>query len=145
MALRDGDGVSAALAQVTGSLGRLVADHLELARLELWEEIVPLAGGAALTVVGGALLLFGWLLLMGCFTALLAQALPLSLAFLVVAGANVLAGGAGTLLGFATLRRAHIGLKASRQELDRDRRMVRSVSHELARASREAGRPEARQ
>ncbi|MHB1844713.1 MAG: phage holin family protein [Deltaproteobacteria bacterium] len=134
-----GGALTAALEQVTANLGRLVQDHLALAKLELIGQAKSLLVGALVTVSSATLLLSGWLLLMGCCTALLTRSFSAPVAFLILASVNLLGGAAGLVSGVAAVRRAGVGLPASREELGRDRQAVGRIGRGLSQLQRHAG------
>jgi uncharacterized membrane protein YqjE len=88
-------GLAALISRLGDGLGKLLEQHLQLARLELS------ADARSLAAIGGRLALFlplvlvGYGLISGALVVALLRVLPLELSLLVVGGGNLLLGGVG--------------------------------------------------
>jgi uncharacterized membrane protein YqjE len=130
------ESVPDAFADLSEGLSTLLRGHLQLARVEMKQDMRAIAREMGMEAAGTPLLLIGLLLLMVGASLALALALPVWAAFLIVGGANVLGGAA--LVGWATnkLRGQKVTMPASSDELKKDRRWA-STLREPTQALRE--------
>lgn len=111
--------ISALLTDVADGVGRLVGEHLALARAELGRELGGLSKSAARVVAFGSLALVGYGFLCAALVAYFASlGMSWALALLLVGAANVVIGASGA---YPALRRisARPLLHAALDELDR--------------------------
>lgn len=111
--------------RLTGEVGELFSDHLELARLEIVDEMKQAARGAGML---GAAAIAGWLAALLLSFALawgLAEALDLWLAFLIVGGLwGVVAAGLA-VRGKRQIEEFEALPEETMQELERDKQWIR--------------------
>lgn len=97
------------LAELFGSLaeglGKLVTEHIELARLELSQEARTLGGQVARLLVFLPFVLIGYLFLCAALAALLSRWLGWGGSLLLVGALNALGGGVGIALAVGALKR----------------------------------------
>ncbi len=119
-ARRDGPsrGLAASLAGLADGLGNLVAQHVQLARLEAEADARAVGGELARAAVFAALAVVGYALLCVAAAVALAQWLPLGAAFAAVGGVN-LAGAAWGLMAAARRLKARKVLAGSLDEATR--------------------------
>jgi hypothetical protein len=91
-------------ARLVLSIGKLVADHLALARLEIGEDARRIGGQLATVALFIPFVFAGYALLSGALAAVLARWLTPAGALLLVGGVNLLAGGIGLRSAIAGLR-----------------------------------------
>ena len=100
--------IAVLLTNIADGLGRLVSEHIALARMELKEDAAALAKALRLTVTFFALVLIGYVFLCSALVAVLAaESMSLAAALAIVGGGNLLLGAIGaslTLRRFATRR-----------------------------------------
>lgn len=98
--------IAVLLTNIADGLGRLVGEHIALAKLELSEDAAVLAKALGVTAAFLALVLVGYVFLCAALVAVLsAQSMPLAAALAIVGGGNLLLGAIGASLGlrrFAT-------------------------------------------
>lgn len=126
---RDGSsGVVRELRRLADATGRLVREHVDLARAELEQDARRIAGDAAMGVVALPFLLTAQLLLSAALALWIAEALGGPWAFAIVGGANLAAGAGLALLAAHRLRKdGKVELPATTEELERDRKMLREL------------------
>jgi uncharacterized membrane protein YqjE len=121
----DGNGVGRELRRLADATGRLVREHVDLARVELKEDARRLASDAALGVVAIPFLLTAHLLLSAALALWIAQALGAPWAFALVGGGNLAAGAGLGIVAARRLRRdGGVELPATAEELRKDRAMM---------------------
>jgi hypothetical protein len=110
------------LREIGDNLGRLVRDHVELARSELIDGLRRSGRDVGLTLAGAGLAALGWVLLAFALGYGLAPAFGLARAFLLVAALHVVAGGVlVTVFARRLQRQDRPRLTETSRELRRDR------------------------
>jgi putative superfamily III holin-X len=97
---------SAHLSGLVQQLGRLVADHVALARVELSTEAAKIGTRAATLLVLGSFLLAGYFLMIAGIAIGLSAWLRPTVSLLIVGGLNLIAGACGVWIASARWRRA---------------------------------------
>lgn len=87
-----------ALRRLSDGLGRLIRDHIALAKAELADDVRNAGKDAAIAAAGLPLLAVGWLLCMVAASLFLGRAITPAGGFLVIGGVHLVAGGVATLL-----------------------------------------------
>lgn len=101
----DSDGSIASLvSRMADGMGKLVSQHLALAKLELTEDAKAVGGEVAKVAVFLPFVLVGYALLMVALSVVLARWLGLAGGFAVVGGLNLAGGAAAAGLAVARLR-----------------------------------------
>ncbi|MGI5861991.1 MAG: phage holin family protein [Myxococcales bacterium] len=113
--------VAEAINELSDGLSTLLRGHLQLARVEMKQEMRSVAKDVALEFAGAPAALLGFLLLTVAAALALALLLPYWAAFLIVGGLVFLTGMGLMGWGAARLRKQKIDLPASSSELKRDR------------------------
>jgi Flp pilus assembly protein TadB len=127
-----------ALSELSESVNSLIRNQLRLARVEMRQEFKGIARDTALQVAGLPFLLLGYLFLMAAATAALALVVPLWAAFLIMAGAQILTGLCAILVGSFLMRRVHIGLPRTAEELRKSRSLAKSFGKAASKAEQPA-------
>lgn len=126
--MEDGSVLARELRRLADATGRLVKQHVDLARFELQEDARKLALDAALGAAALPFLLTAQILLSAALALWIADALGATPAFAIVGGSNL---AAGVILGILAARRlrrsAHVDLSATAEELQRNRAMLRDL------------------
>ena len=110
------DGIAAHLTQLADGVGKLMVQHLQLARLEVVDDVRSFATPLSRLLVSVPFVLVGYALLCGGLAVFLARTLPLDLALALVGGGSLLIGAIGVATGLHALKRPH-ALKDSLIEL----------------------------
>lgn len=116
---------------LTDALSALVRGHVELARVELVEDLRALGRDAAVGLAGIPLLLTGYILLWTAIGMLLARYMPGWAAFGIGAGINLLVGLALVTFAAKRARGNTPRMPESSVELRRDRAWLRSLKDEV--------------
>lgn len=109
-------GLTAALGRLTDGFGRLLSDHLSLARLELREDARALGLAVARIAAFVPMILVGYGFLCGALAVLLSQWMGMGWALLIVGAVNALIGGAGAYAAVNKLQQKPV-LETTREEL----------------------------
>jgi putative superfamily III holin-X len=115
---RDKEGIFALVRQTADGIGQLIADHIKLARVEIVSDAKVWGRGAAVMAIGIGFVALGYAL------GMIAGALALSrlwggpLAFLAVAGLNLLAGGIGLGVALSRIRQVRL-MRETTDEVNR--------------------------
>jgi uncharacterized membrane protein YqjE len=112
-------GIAASLSQLADGIGKLVTQHLQLARIELTEDARALGIAAAKIAAFLPFVLVGYALLCVALAVGLAEVMPLWAGFLIVGGANVVGGALGLYLAAMSMK--------NRELLDQSRRALEST------------------
>jgi len=132
----DADSVITLVKQTADGLGRLVAEHLKLARLELVYDARDLGRRIGLMALFAPFLLIGYALACVAGAILLSRVVGMAGGFLIVAGANLLIGGIGFYRASSRLKQASV-LEHSREELARSAEALKPAE-QAATLSKEA-------
>ena len=97
-------GLGGALARLADGLGRLLADHFALARVELREDLRLIARDAAMIAAFVPFVLIGYALLCVALATLLSTWVGSAGAFAIVGGVNLLVGGVGAAVAAGRLK-----------------------------------------
>ena len=100
----DDSGTTALLARLVQGVGKLVSDHLALARLEIGEDLDTIAARLGTIVVFLLPVLAGYALLCGALAVFVGRWLTLAGALLAVGGVNLVVGAIGLRVASARLR-----------------------------------------
>ena len=106
--VNDGDGIVALLKETVDGLGQLVADHVNLARIELQTDARIYGRGLAVVVVASSLLMLGYAFAWTAAALALAPLLGAPLSFAGVAALHLMIGGAGVASAARKMRRTGI-------------------------------------
>jgi hypothetical protein len=115
---RDKEGIFGLVRQTADGIGQLIADHIKLARVEIVSDAKIWGRGAVVMATAIGFVALGYTL------GMIAGALALSrlwggpLAFLAVAGFNLLAGGIGLGVAFSRIRRVRL-MRETTDEVNR--------------------------
>src|SRR6185436_18944490 len=104
----DGDGIMSLVRETIDGLGRLVADHVKLARLELVADVKAQGRRAAAVALAVPFILLGYALACVGLALALSRWLGGAGAFFAVGGAHLLGGIVAVALAAARLRRGHL-------------------------------------
>ena len=111
--------ISTLLTNVADGVGRLVSEHIALARAELTTELDTWGKSLGRVVVSLSLLLVGYAFLCAALVAYLAsQGMSTAAALLVVGAANLVVGAVGVYLPLRRISQQRL-LRDSLEELDR--------------------------
>ncbi|HET6282477.1 MAG TPA: phage holin family protein [Polyangia bacterium] len=107
-ATEDGDSIISLVRETADGLGRLVGDHIKLARLELVSDLKAYVRQSVLLTAMVIFLALGYAL--GCvgLALVLAQWWGAMVGFFVVAGFHLVLGGIGLAIGVRNLRQTHL-------------------------------------
>jgi uncharacterized membrane protein YqjE len=134
--VRDGEPVREGLRDISDGLGRLVKEHVELAKVELRSSLKKMAIHGSLTGAGAAFLAVGWVLLMFSAAYGLGSIIGDGWAFLIVSGVDLIVGFVLVVV-FGRRLRKDDGLQPTqtREELLADRRFLHNMG-EIVRPGR---------
>jgi hypothetical protein len=104
----DGDGIISLVRETADGLGRLMGDHIKLARLELVSDLKAYVQKAGLLTVMAVFLALGYALACVGLSLVLAQWWGAIAGFFAVGGFHVLVGGIGLAVGIRNLRQTHL-------------------------------------
>jgi hypothetical protein len=90
-----GNGIGRALGQVADGLGRLVSEHLALAKLELAQDAQELGGEIGKMLVFAPMVIVGYAFLCSALAITLMKWMEVPAALLIVGGINFALGGLG--------------------------------------------------
>jgi uncharacterized membrane protein YqjE len=111
--------IAVLLSNIADGLGRLVSEHIALAKLELSEDAAALAKTLGLAAVFLALVLIGYVFLCAALVAVLtAGSMPPAAALALVGGANLVLGAIGAYLGFRSFASRPV-MRETLDQLDR--------------------------
>jgi uncharacterized membrane protein YqjE len=120
-------GIAASLRNIAYSLGRLVSEHIALARIELTEEATACARSAGQTAAFFALVLVGYAFVCGGLVAFLAPAwTSLPAALLIVGGANLIVGALGAYGGLRRIAKRRM-MNETAKQLDQSISMLEAA------------------
>jgi hypothetical protein len=103
-----GDGIIALVRETADGLGRLVADHIKLARTEIVADAKSYGRQIAVLMVGVFILALGYGLVCLAVALALGPVIGRALAFVVVGGVHVIAGGWGAAIAARRMRRTQL-------------------------------------
>lgn len=127
----ESDGSIAQLvARMADGLGRLLSQHVALAKLELSEDARAVGTEVAKVTVFLPFVLTGYLLLMAALGIALAQWLGVAGGLALVGGVNLVGGGAAAALALSRLRRRKL-LEGTASELERTSARLTAPSNAL--------------
>lgn len=129
------------LDRVTRDVNLLVRQHVALARAEMKDEARRIGRSLGALAVAGALALTGWVVFCVGLGLLLGLAISPEVGLVVVGAINLVAAGALAYGAVRGLRSADAGMKATREEVDRDRLLVDRIRADLARPAPQGGLP----
>jgi uncharacterized membrane protein YqjE len=104
----DGDNIISLVRETADGLGRLMGDHIKLARLELVSDLKAYVQKSVLMTVMAVFLALGYALACIGLSLVLAQWWGSYAGFFAVAGFHVLVGGIGLLVGVRNLRQTRL-------------------------------------
>ncbi len=133
----DTGGIAGYLTELAEGMGRLITQHLQLARIELTQEGVALGRKLTRLALFVPFVLVGYGLFCAALALVLGRVMPLDAAFGLVAAANLLGGGMG-------LARAARGLRAPPQVLDESFRELKSSAATLSAVTHTTETPDGR-
>lgn len=131
------------LDRVTRDVNLLVRQHVALARAEIKDEVRRIGRSIGALAVAGALALTGWVVFCVGLGLLLGLAISPELGLLIVGAINLIAAGALAYGAARGLRSADAGMKATREEVDRDRLLLDRIRSDRTRPAAQAGLPPA--
>ena len=118
-----------AFQRLLDGLQTLMREHVALARAEMKEDVRSMGRDAMVGAAGVPALLAGYLLLMFAIGFLLSRWIPQWAAFGIVALVNLGVGGAMTATGAAKLRNRKLAMRATGEELRRDKEWLGSLKN----------------
>ena len=124
----EGDGIISLVRETADGLGRLIAEHIRLARIEMAADAKQYGRKVALLVGAGGVIAVGYVFAWIAAALALSRAIGAPLAFLAVAVLHVAGGGIGLAAVAGKLRQARL-MDGTRSEVNR------SVSALAAQAS----------
>jgi uncharacterized membrane protein (DUF485 family) len=104
----EGDGIISLVKETADGLGRLMADHIKLARVEMVADAKSYARGLTILIVAGLILLTGYGLAWIAVALALARVIGAPLAFGAVALLHLVAGGIGLAAATRRIKRTHL-------------------------------------
>jgi hypothetical protein len=104
----EGDGLFELVRETADGLGRLIADHIKLARVEIVADARAYGRRAGLLAVAAAFLVVGYLFVWLAAALGLALLIGEPLAFLAVAGLHLIGGAIGLMVVTRKLRQARV-------------------------------------
>jgi len=111
--------IAVLLTNIADGFGRLVSEHIALARMELKEDAAALAKALRLTVTFFALVLIGYVFLCSALVAVLAaESMSLAAALAIVGGGNLLLGAVGASLALRRFAKRPV-MRETFEQLDR--------------------------
>lgn len=110
-------GLPAQLGRIVDGFSRLLAQHVELARMELADEARAVGASAARIAAFIPFILTGYLLLCVALSLILERLLGTGAGFAIVGGINLLGGGVGVWAAVRSMQRRPAMLAATRDEL----------------------------
>jgi hypothetical protein len=105
---QDRGGLAGHLAQLADGLGKLIAQHLQLARLELVDDAKAIGSALGRIALFVPMVIAGYLFVMGALAAALANVMSLPVALLAVGSSNLLVGGAGAYFAAQRLKKPQL-------------------------------------
>lgn len=120
-------GLPALLGRVADAMGRLVTQHLTLARLELAEDARQLGQSLGRIALFVPFLVVGYAFLCGALAAVLSRWLGIWGALAVMGGVNLVGGGIGILHGVSQLRQKRV-MPGTQNELNRSATVLSAAS-----------------
>ena len=118
-------GLGPSLKRVTDGIGRLVREHLQLARAEVREDLKRAGRDLALIVAGLPPLCLGWALVMVAISLWLAKWVGSAAGFLIVGAVHLLAGAAlAGVCAWLLATRDKPSLTRTGRQLEEDRRWL---------------------
>jgi len=118
-------GIAAQISRVAEGLGKLFAEHVTLARLELAEDAKTVGKHAGLVAVFLPFVFLGYALLCIALSFGLTRWMSLPAAFALVGGVNLLAGAVGVLVAIKRLRARPL-LNDTVSELNRSASLIQT-------------------
>jgi len=106
--VNDGDGFIALVRETADGLGRLIADHIKLARVEMVADAKEASRRMGLLAAAGTVIGVGHLFVWVAVALALRKAIGAPLAFLAVGGLHVVVGGIVLLMLVRRMRRARV-------------------------------------
>lgn len=125
------EAMAQSLRNISDALSTLVRGHLELARVELIDDLRALGRDSAIATAGLPLLLTGYLMLWVAISLLLTAYIPVWAAFGSAAVFNLAVGGYLVLTATRRARANAPGLPESALELRRNRAWLQSLKEEV--------------
>lgn len=119
-------GIAALVGRLADGLGRLVSQHIQLARAELGEDLRAMGLDVARIAVFVPFVLVGYLFVCGALAALLARWLGWAGALALVGGVNLVGGGFGIFRAVQRLRTRDL-MDDTAQELSRSVSVARTT------------------
>jgi hypothetical protein len=104
----DSDGIISLVKETADGLGRLIGDHVKLARVELVADAKSYARGGGLLVGAAMILLLGYAMAWIAGALALARVIGAPLAFGAVALLHLVAGGVALAAAARRIRRTHL-------------------------------------
>jgi hypothetical protein len=120
---QDAEGLASLVSRMADGLGRLLAQHLALAKLELAEDARAMGGDLGKVAAFIPFVLIGYALLCSALGVYLAEWLGLAGGLLAVGGANLIGGGLGAYLAVNRLRTRQL-LAGTVSEITRSKDLI---------------------
>jgi uncharacterized membrane protein YqjE len=120
-------GIAALVGRMADNFGRLVTQHLALARLELQEDVKAMGIDVARIIAFVPFVLVGYVFLCAALSVVLATWMGYAGALAVVGGVNVVGGGLGIWRAAARLQNRQV-MDDSSQELSRSMAVLTTVN-----------------
>lgn len=120
-------GISALVGRMADNFGRLVTQHIALARLELQEDVKAMGLDVARIIAFVPFILVGYVFLCGALSVVLATWMGYAGGLAVVGGLNVVGGGLGIWHAVSRLKNRQV-MDDTSQELSRSMAVLTTVS-----------------
>lgn len=120
-------GISALVGRMADNFGRLVTQHIALARLELQEDVKAMGLDVARIIAFVPFILVGYVFLCGALSVVLATWMGYAGALAVVGGLNVVGGGLGIWHAVSRLKNRQV-MDDTSQELSRSMAVLTTVN-----------------
>jgi hypothetical protein len=114
----DGDGIISLVRETADGLGRLIADHIRLARVEMSADVQEYGKKVAVLVLAASFLAFGYAFAWIAAALAVGRWIGAPLAFLAVAALHVAGGGLGLSMVLGKLRKGRL-MGETRSEVSR--------------------------
>jgi putative superfamily III holin-X len=124
----EGEGIVARLRETADGLGQLIADHVNLARVELAADVQSYVRDLTGLLVAAVIVMLGWAFAWLAAAFALSRVIGAPLAFLAVAAVHVFGGAAGIAAAIKRMRRS-TPMRESASEMSRS---VSALTHPRA-------------
>ena len=115
----ESEGIMALVRETVDGIGRLISEHLKLARLEFHADMKVYGRTVAVLLLVAAVFALAYGLACIGLSVLLSRWVPLAYAFFLVAGAHILIGGVAAMVAVGKLRGSQAPMRETVSEVQR--------------------------